>query len=1179
MKILHIGDIHLGCTLDNQRRHQEFEKTFGFLTEKVKAEHIEAALFSGDVFDNGAPSNDSQNLYYEFLLDLQQAGCRQIIAIAGNHDNANFLEAPQGLLRRMNIHVIGKVDPANLSQEVITLGTEENPAAIVCAVPFLRERDVRGWVPEGENTEEKITELNRGIIKHYQQVYELADARRSGRDIPIIAMGHFYAAGSTFSVSEDTRDAIPYETVGTLDSVDLKNFPRGFAYGALGHIHKPQAVPGFEQWRYAGSLLRMQLRKHMYAPQVILLDTLDLKHPRGIEIPDECFHKMRVIEGNMEELRDQLAQLAAEKEPVWVKPIYTGDEVMVNWQIDLRLEMRDTGIQIIHPEVQHKTTAKKEEPEPAELQLTELTPEQVFLRTLDADPKLTSDEQKKNLLNLYRQAQNAVCDPSELKEKNSSDAPGATMKFKRLRFKNVNSLYGETVIDFEDSAFRKGIFLISGDTGSGKTSILDAICLALYGCTPRGSKPNYNHDENLSEGEKEIISELTFSLGKDEYRAFFSHRRTRPGSENPFQDCKQVLYCNNLEIVSSKTEFQKHITALIGLNQKQFNQCVLLAQGSFDAFLKASQNERSGILSNITGTEIYGKIGGEINRRYLKKQEDCATIQKIIKNITLLPEEKRTELNSRLAAARQLQKKQEENIRELERCKQIFCNISMAENDIAEAAAELERLQKEAAAAEPDRIRLNEAKRAQNCLDEFQKCQFARREAENAQKQLSGLEQKYSALVKAAVEAETGKNAAEETVKKISAEQTVKQELFKKIRQLDFLITEKESNCRQASQDLKSAQDTQNGHVRDFRQAEKNWKELQAESSRAQDYLNSHSADHDLETRKAVWEERRKSLALSETENLSEQNQVNSMQKELNGILQELGPLREQERQAEEKALVQLQQIKNTEEKIRELHRGNTREEIRKNLLNAIQLQAFEERAASYEEDRKKLRSGERCPLCGSFDHPFCDKQELRKAVYSETIEKLQKTISELEKLDKLLEDGNAQKAELTMKHLEIRHRRESLEQDIARQQAMLVKARSLLDEKIRSTAEIAQRLSEEFKQALQTGWTDHSRLPDVLQIRIEAWDNAVRKVELLEKSRQAYENARQTFEQLNAVDAAEVQTRQNRLASLQAELDSLIQRRKEQFNGDVNAAEKELNDRLRQVRNDLETATKRTKN
>ena len=62
MKVLHIGDIHLGSTLDNQRRNEEFKKIFRFLTEKVKAEGIEAALFAGDVFDNGTPSNESQNL-------------------------------------------------------------------------------------------------------------------------------------------------------------------------------------------------------------------------------------------------------------------------------------------------------------------------------------------------------------------------------------------------------------------------------------------------------------------------------------------------------------------------------------------------------------------------------------------------------------------------------------------------------------------------------------------------------------------------------------------------------------------------------------------------------------------------------------------------------------------------------------------------------------------------------------------------------------------------------------------------------------------------------------------------------------------------------------------------------------------------------------------------------------
>ena len=1175
MKILHIGDIHLGCTLDNQRRHEEFEKIFRFLTGKVKEEHIEAALFAGDVFDNGAPSNDSQNLYYGFLRDLQQAGCRQIIAIAGNHDNANFLEAPQGLLRQQNIHVIGKVDRNNLSQEVIALGSKDDPAAYICAVPFLRERDVRDLVPEGESAEEKISKLNRGITEHYRKVYQLADSQRAGRNIPILAMGHFYAAGSMFAVSEDVQENPGYETVGTLDALNVKELPQGFAYGALGHIHKPQAVPGFEQWRYAGSLLKMQLRKNMYAPQVVLLDTQDLKHPQGIEIPDDSFHKMRVIEGDMDQLRGQLAQLAAEKEPVWVKPIYTGDEVRVNWQIDLRLEMRGTDIQLIHPEVRRKTAElPKNAAELSERQLTELTPEQVFMETLNADPELTSDEQKNGLLNLYRQVQDAVCDPSELTERNTSAAPGETMKFKRLRFKNVNSLYGETLIDFEDSAFQNGIFLISGDTGAGKSSILDAICLALYGCTPRAAKPNKDRDDNLSEGETEIVSELTFSLGKDEYRACFSHRRTqRSDAEKPFKDCEQRLYCNDREIAGGKTEFQSRITGLIGLDQKQFTQCVLLAQGSFDAFLKASPNDRSGILSNITGTEIYGRIGNEINQRYLQKRGDHQALQKLIENIVLLPDEKKAELNSRLETVKLEKEKLDKTILDLERCKQIFVTIRTTERDIGTAAAELEALNKKAETAAPDRIRLTDAKRAQNCLSEFQKRQQARKDMDEAQKQLDELDRKYAGLQKTAAQAAAARTAEEENLKQITAEQTVRLELFKEVRRLDTRITEKEKNRGSAAQDLKSAQDVQNGHIRDFRKAEKSWQELQAGSARAEEFLSSHAADSNLETRKAAWEERRKSLVQSENDDLAEQNRVNFLQQELNAIRQELPPLVKQEKQAEQQAADHQLQLEHAEEEIRDLLRGNTREALQKQLVNAIESHEFFKRSASYEEARKTLKEGEQCPLCGSRKHPFCTESEARIDQSELDIQKFQEDLSKLDKLEALLKNGTAEAAKLNENSLKLRHKRETLEQEIERRQNELVERTRQLDEKKCAAAEFARKLTEELKQALQTEWTDHSKLPDELQKRIDAWQNARRETELLDKGRQTYESAKQTFEQLSRVDSAAVQERQKRHDDLQSELTELIRIRNKKFGGNVDTAERDLNDRVQQARKKLEAA------
>ena len=143
MKVLHIGDIHLGCQLDNLRRHEEFEKVFAFLAEAVRNEGIEAALFAGDIFDSGAPSNESRALYYRFLVRLRNAGCRRIVIISGNHDSAKFLEAPREILEEMDIHVLGRIDPDAPEKEVIALGAAEDPAALVCAVPYLRAQGRR----------------------------------------------------------------------------------------------------------------------------------------------------------------------------------------------------------------------------------------------------------------------------------------------------------------------------------------------------------------------------------------------------------------------------------------------------------------------------------------------------------------------------------------------------------------------------------------------------------------------------------------------------------------------------------------------------------------------------------------------------------------------------------------------------------------------------------------------------------------------------------------------------------------------------------------------------------------------------------------------------------------------------------------------------------------------------
>ncbi|MBQ7694857.1 MAG: exonuclease subunit SbcD [Lentisphaeria bacterium] len=1174
MKILHIGDIHLGCTLDNQRRHEEFEKVFAFLAGLAEKEHVEAALFAGDVFDSGTPSVDSQTLYFDFLQHLRAAGCRQIIAIAGNHDNANFLEAPQNLLQLMEIYLVGRPDPAHPEQEVISLGPAEDPAAIVCAVPFLRERDVRASVPEGEDAKQKSSELGSGIIAHYRKIYDLADRRRAGRNIPIIAMGHFYAMGSSFAVNRE-GDA---ETVGTLEALDLEKMPEGVAYGALGHIHKPQSVPGHSRWRYAGSLLKMQLRKNMYAPQVILLDTQDPAHPRGVEIPETCFHRMRVIEGDMKELRRQLADLAAEKKPVWVKPIYTGEEVQPTWQIDLRLEMRNTDVQIIHPEVCRPDAEKEEAPaEFSDRMLSEMTPEEVFMEILDADPNLTSEEQKKRIIAAYRRIQDEVLEPAAQSEQPVPAAPRGIMKFKRLRFRNVNSLYGEHLIDFEDPAFRNGIFLISGDTGAGKSSILDAICLALYGRTPRAEKPTKYRDEIMSKGEKELSSELTFSLGELEYRACFYHKQTgRADAQVPFGESRQHLYCGDREVTRMKRDFEQEITRLIGLNAKQFTQCVLLAQGGFDAFLKAPLDERSEILSSITGTEIYGTLGARINQEYRTLNAEYGAQRKANEEIALLPEEKRAELDRQLAAALQHRQELEESLRDLALRRQTFIDIREGEAKVKEAAAALDSFRRREADAAPARIRLDDAKRADDCQKEFQALGQARKEVGNAEKELAERIRESEVMQKNASGLEAERREAEEAVRKIAGERAESEALFKAVRELDVQCREKASLLERTAQELTSARETRSRHLRTFQAEEEKWRTVEADSEQARKYLAEHAADLELEHRRAVWEERRQNLVEAEKAISEERQKAEARQKELDQRRGELAPLREQEAQAAQAEALHRQRLQEIESRIKDLLGGHTEEEVEQQLNNVRDSRDFYRKADSYEEERQRLRPGAPCPLCGSLDHPLFSGTEMRKNLCEQEFERLQKIVSELKKEKRLLDAGNADSVKLMEQALNSRHQRETLEREIARLQADLEQIRKHLAEAGNAAGAAARSLAEEFEAALQAQWTDHAALPPELQQRIDACKSALEKTARREEGRKIYENARKLFDELEPVDTKTVQALEERFAALKSESEALVRSRKDKFDGDPDAAEKALSVRETQAREKLDSATRR---
>jgi DNA repair protein SbcC/Rad50 len=215
------------------------------------------------------------------------------------------------------------------------------------------------------------------------------------------------------------------------------------------------------------------------------------------------------------------------------------------------------------------------------------------------------------------------------------------MKILRIEIENLASLSGNHVIDFQSEPLSSaGVFAITGPTGSGKSTILDAVCLSLFGKTPRFEKAGENGVEITDVGESKIkqgdvrtiLSDGTAKgfaavdfLGVDGqvHRATWSVRRAREKVNGTLQADEQglMLLVTKQPFPGKKKETREEIERLVGLNFDQFTRSVLLAQGDFSAFLKANKDEKAGLLERLTGTEIYSEISKTVFRRHKEEEK------------------------------------------------------------------------------------------------------------------------------------------------------------------------------------------------------------------------------------------------------------------------------------------------------------------------------------------------------------------------------------------------------------------------------------------------------------------------------------------------------------------------------------------------------------------------------
>ncbi|MBN1613873.1 MAG: exonuclease SbcCD subunit D C-terminal domain-containing protein [Deltaproteobacteria bacterium] len=396
MKLLHTSDWHLGRALHGRKRYDEQEAFLDWLAGLIESEDIDVLLVAGDLFDSSTPSNHAQQLYYRFLCRVAASPNRHVVVIGGNHDSPSFLNAPREILRFLNIHIVGSASEFPGDETIVIAGADDEPRMIVCAIPYLRDRDIR-VAEAGESIEDKERKIIEGIRAHYRMVYEEALSRRDTleKPVPIVAMGHLYTEGGRTADGDGVRELY----IGSLLHVGMDVFPECIDYLALGHLHIPQKVGGSDFIRYSGSPLPIGFAEAVQPKCVVLVEFAE-GTPGISEIPVPSFRELKTLKGDWNAIAGAIEALKAAGSGAWLEVLYEGDEIAGDLRLRLDELAAGSGLEILtvrNSRILERVLSRMGAGET----LDDLGAIDVFNRCLKAHE--IPEEQRDELLNAYRE--------------------------------------------------------------------------------------------------------------------------------------------------------------------------------------------------------------------------------------------------------------------------------------------------------------------------------------------------------------------------------------------------------------------------------------------------------------------------------------------------------------------------------------------------------------------------------------------------------------------------------------------------------------------------------------------------------------------------------------------------------------------------------------------------------
>ncbi len=388
MKILHTSDWHLGQHFITKSRANEHRAFMQWLVTQVTEHQIDAVIIAGDIFDTGTPPSYARQLFNQFIVDMSKLNC-QLIVLGGNHDSVATLNESRQILRHLDTEVIAGVmtDP---EEQILVLNDKTGkPGAVICAIPFIRPRDVM-LSQANQSGGMKQQQLGEAISAHYGHLYDLAQKRCEllGTRLPIIATGHLTAVGVSTSGSE--RDIY----IGSLDAFSAAHFPPA-DYIALGHIHRAQVVAKSEHIRYSGSPIPLSFDEVKQDKSVFLvsfeLDKLHTVEP--LTVPR--LQPMQSLKGDLAEIAAQLETLVGgvhktEQEleestlPIWLSIEVESQDYLTDLHQRIEQLTAELPVEVLQLRRARKQNSDHLEPVGRET-LAELSVSEVFERCIEKE--------------------------------------------------------------------------------------------------------------------------------------------------------------------------------------------------------------------------------------------------------------------------------------------------------------------------------------------------------------------------------------------------------------------------------------------------------------------------------------------------------------------------------------------------------------------------------------------------------------------------------------------------------------------------------------------------------------------------------------------------------------------------------------------------------------------------